>query len=127
MHVTVEEIRRQEEAEDLPLRSLYEWQKALDVPIAELLVEPNDSLSQSLMQRAQLVRLIKTASALLEKADSKATRTMAQSLVDQLIEVMPELQGILAWHAVGKRRTMDELGIAASRRLSDDVFCNCRD
>ncbi len=125
--MTVEEIRRQEEAEDLPLSTLYEWQKALNVPIAELLLEPNDSLSQRLVQRAQLVRLCKTASALLEKADSKATRTMAQALVDQLIEVMPELQGILSWHAVGKRRTLDDLGIAASRRLSDDVFYKCWD
>ena len=97
------------------------------MPIAELLLEPNDSLSQRLVQRAQLVRLCKTASALLEKADSKATRTMAQALVDQLIEVMPELQGILSWHAVGKRRTLDDLGVAASRRLSDDVFYKCWD
>jgi len=36
------------------------------------------------MQRAQLVRLMKTALALLEQADSKATRAMAQALIDQL-------------------------------------------
>ena len=83
---------------------LYEWQKALDVPIAELLVESEDSLSQPLVQRAQLVRLMKTALAILEQADNEATRRMAQTLVDQLVEVMPELQGISAWHAVGKRR-----------------------
>ena len=38
MHVETTDIRRQEEAHDLPLRVLYAWQKALDVPLAELLV-----------------------------------------------------------------------------------------
>ena len=52
---------------------------------------------------------------------------MAQTLVDQLVEVMPELQGISAWHAVGKRRRLDELGIAAMRTLSDDVFIDLLD
>jgi transcriptional regulator with XRE-family HTH domain len=117
MSVDVEEIRRQEETDDLPLSALYEWQKALDMPVAELLVELEDSLSPPLLQRAQLLRLMKTALALLEQADSKATRAMAQALIDQLIEVMPELQGISAWHAVGRRRSSDELGVAALRVL----------
>jgi transcriptional regulator with XRE-family HTH domain len=128
MNLDVSEIRRQEdESSDLPLSVLYEWQKALDVPVAELLVESKDSLSEPLLQRAQLVRLMKTALALVEQADSDGTRAMAQSLVDQLIEVMPELQGISAWHAVGKRRRLDELGIAAIRTLSDDVFIDLID
>ena len=52
---------------------------------------------------------------------------MAQTLVDQLIEVMPELQGISAWNAVGKRRSLDEFGVAALRSLSADVFRDFRD
>jgi transcriptional regulator with XRE-family HTH domain len=123
MNVEVEEVRRQEEeTNDLPLSVLYEWQRALDVPIAELLVESEDSLSQPLMQRAQLVRLMKTALAILEQADNGPTRMMAQALVDQLVEVMPELDGISAWHAVGTRRRLNELGVAATRTLSEDVF-----
>lgn len=128
MNVEVSEIRRQEEeTADLPLSKLYEWQKALDVPVAELLVESDDSLSQPLMQRAQMVRLMKTALAILEQADQEAVRLMAQTLVDQLVEVMPELRGVSAWHAVGKRRRLDELGIAAERSLSDDVFVDLSD
>ena len=79
MNVEVAEIRRQEEeTNDLPLSVLYEWQKALDVPVAELLVESEDALSQPLLQRAQLVRLMKTALAILEQADNETTRRMAQ-------------------------------------------------
>jgi transcriptional regulator with XRE-family HTH domain len=115
MNVDLAEIRHQEETADLPLSVLYEWQKALDVPIAELLVEPQDSLSQPLLRRAQLVRLMKTALALVEEADNKATRAMAQKLVDQLVDVMPDLQGVRAWNIVGERRRLDDLGIAAIR------------
>jgi transcriptional regulator with XRE-family HTH domain len=123
MNVSVLEIRQQEEeTTDPPLSVIYEWQKALGVPIAELLVESDDSLSQSLVRRAQLVRVMKTALALLEKARSNAMRAMAQNLVDQLIEIMPELQGIGAWKAVGKRRTVDDLGVTALRTISADVF-----
>jgi transcriptional regulator with XRE-family HTH domain len=123
MNVDVVVVRQQEEeTTDLPLSVLYEWHRALEVPIAELLVESEDSISQPLLQRAQLVRLMKTAVAIQEQADNDATREMTQRLIDQLVEVMPELQGISAWHAVGKRRRLDELGIAATRTLSDDVF-----
>jgi transcriptional regulator with XRE-family HTH domain len=123
MKIGVAEIRRQEaETNDLPLSVLYQWQKVLGVPVAELLVEPEDSLSQPLVERAQLVRLMKTALAVLETADGDATRGMAQELVDQLIEVMPELQGVTAWNSVGERRRRDELGVAAIRTMPDDVF-----
>lgn len=123
MSVEVSEIRRQEEeACDLPLSELYRWQQALGVPISELLVESQDTLSQPLLQRAQLVRLMKTTLALLEQADQEAIRLMAQTLVEQLVEIMPELRGVTAWHAVGQRRRLDELGIAATRTLSADVF-----
>jgi hypothetical protein len=90
-------------------------------------VETEDTLSQPLLRRAQLVRLMKTALALLEQADSDTTRRMCQLLVDELIQVMPDLQGISAWQAVGKRRRTDELGIAALRTLSEDVFTDFMD
>jgi hypothetical protein len=60
---------------------------------------------------------MKTALSLLREANSKATRVMAQALVDQLIEVMPELQGVSAWNIVGTRRSLDELGVTALRQL----------
>ena len=128
MNVDVAEIRRQEEeTSDLPLSVLYEWRKVLDVPIAELLSETEDSLSRPLLQRAQLVRLMKTALALVEQADNETTRRMSQLLVDELVKVMPDLKGISAWHAVGKRRRLNELGIAALRTLSEDVFTDLVD
>lgn len=104
------------------LSTLYDWQQVLEVPVSELLTESTDTLSLPLLQRAQLVRLMKTALAILEQADQDGVRLMAETLVDQLADIMPELRGVSAWHAVGRRRRTDELGAAANRALSDDVF-----
>ena len=43
-------------------------------------------------------------------------------LIDQILEIMPELQDVTPWHTVGQRRTLDELGRAARSPISDDVF-----
>lgn len=113
---------QEQETADLHLSDLYQWQQALDVPVADLLVEQSAPLSRPVMERAKMVRLMKTASAILEQSTSTATRRMAQTLVDQLVELMPELSEVSAWHTVGQRRSLDEFGRAYDRRISDDVF-----
>jgi hypothetical protein len=121
--VTVEEVRRQEcETTDLPLSVLYKWATLLDQPVTELLRETGYSLSLPLFNRAHMGRVMKTAMSILERAVDPRTKRMAQTMVDQLIEIMPELRGEEAWQIVGKRRRRDELGVAAERRLSDEVF-----
>ena len=110
------------ETSDMLLSHLYEWQEALEVPLSELLIEPGDPLSPPVLERAGLVRIMKTVQTILEETQETPIRRMAQTLVDQLLEIMPELEGLGAWHAVGRRRRRDELGVAAQRRLSDDVF-----
>ncbi len=116
-------MRQQErETADLPLSVLYAWQKALDVPVAELLVEAGDSLVSPVLERSQLVRLMKTVLAVREQARQESIRRMAQTMCDQLVEIMPELANVGPWHAVGKRRRLSELGVAAQRRLAEAVF-----
>jgi len=128
LNVDVSEIRLQErETADMSLSRLYEWRKVLDVPIAELLVECDDPLSTPVLKRAQLVRVMKTALAIIEEARQPSIRRMAQTMIDQLTEVMPELKGVGPWHTVGKRRRRDDYGVAAERRLSDDVFMDRTD
>ena len=73
------EVRRQEcEQTDLPLSLLYEWQKVLEVPLDELLVETDDRLSAPILERAQLLKLMKTAAAIREKADSPSLRRLEE-------------------------------------------------
>src|SRR3990170_2104581 len=54
---TVSEVRDQEEEQaDLLVSELYRWQAALEVPIEELLSEPEDSLSPRVLARARLLK-----------------------------------------------------------------------
>ena len=126
--ITMQDVRRQEcETTDLPFSVLHKWGKVLGLPVAELVEEANDSLSTRLFNRAGLVRVMKTAMAILERTGDPQTERLAQTMVDQLMEIMPELRGVSAWHAVGKRRRLDEVGTAAERSLSDEVFLDLMD
>lgn len=123
LNIDVEQVREQEQAGcDLRLSALYAWQKALEVPVAELLVETDGSFASPVLERSRLVRLMKTVLAIREHSKQESIRRMAETMIGQLIETMPELAEVGPWHAVGRRRRLSELGVAAQRRLSDDVF-----
>jgi transcriptional regulator with XRE-family HTH domain len=123
LRIDVRRLRAQEdESADLMLSTLYQWQKVLDVPISELLVETNDPLSPVILQRARMVKIMKTVAAILERSESKSIRRLAEMLTEQLTELMPELKDISPWHSVGQRRTAHELGRIVERRLPDDFF-----
>jgi len=120
---TIADVKFQELATtDLPLSVLYKWQEVLGVPISELLVEPGDCLSAPTLRRAQLVRLMKTAVTILERAKQVSIQRMAKVLVSQLIDIMPELRDISPWHLVGKRRARNEYGRAVERCMPDSMF-----
>ena len=128
LNIDVEQVRQQEhETVDIPLSALYAWQKALEVPLAELLFESGDSLASPVLERSQLVRLMKTVLAIREETKQESIRRMAQAMADQLIEIMPELANVGPWNVVGERRGLNELGVAALRRMSDNVFISHRD
>jgi transcriptional regulator with XRE-family HTH domain len=118
---TVSDVRAQEdERADLLVSELYRWQAALEVPLEELLNEPVDSLSPRVMMRAQLLKVMKTAMALQRQARSEAERRLGRLLVDQLLEIMPELKEVSGWPAVGHRRRADEMGRIGENPIPDD-------
>jgi transcriptional regulator with XRE-family HTH domain len=126
--ITVEDVGRQEcKTTDLPLSMLHKWAKVLGLPVAELVEEPGCALSLPLFKRARLIRVMKTAMSILERPVDQQTKRLAQTLVDQLTDIMPELREVGAWNTVGKRRTRDELGIAAERGFSDKFFADPED
>ena len=83
------------------LRHFVIW---LDVPIEELLNDPHDTLSPRVLMRARMLRVMKTAQAMLVQSRHESERRMARLLIGQLIEIMPELEQVAAWPAVGHRR-----------------------
>jgi hypothetical protein len=93
-----------EESEDLLLSQVYAWQKALRVPIGELLAEPEEGLAPPVLKRARMVRLMKTASAIFHWSRQKSIRRLAQMLMEQLVELMPELAEVGPWPMRGRRR-----------------------
>jgi transcriptional regulator with XRE-family HTH domain len=123
LRIEVEQVRQQEnESSDLSLSTLYAWQSILDVPIAELLVEPDDGLPASILLRSQMVRLMKSVQTISANSKQESIRRMAETMVGQLVEIMPELADVGPWNINGAPRRPSDLGASAHRRLSDDLF-----
>jgi transcriptional regulator with XRE-family HTH domain len=116
-------VRRQEQPDcDLRLSDLHRWQQVLEVPVAELLVEGEGALSGPVLQRSRMVKLMKTAAAIRERThDGEACRLVGM-LVEQILEIMPELADVSPWPTTGQRRTLDDVGRAARSVVSEDVF-----
>ena len=116
-------VRRQEQPEcDLRLSDVMLWQEVLEVPIAELLVEADGQLSGPVLERSRMVKLMKTAAALRERTRGTPTGRIVDMLVDQILEIMPELTDVTPWNTVGQRRTLGEVGRTALCAVPEDVF-----
>ena len=123
LNMSLPVVRRQEEVDcDLRLSDLQRWQQVLDVPIAELLVEGDDQFSGPVLERSRMVKLMKTAAAIRERTAGSPAQRLVDMLVDQILEIMPELADVTPWHTVGQRRTRDDLGRTARATVPDDVF-----
>jgi hypothetical protein len=94
----------------LTLTDLYRWQEALEVPVENLLVDHDESLSTPIQTRAAMVKVMKTVVALSEVASSPRAARLATMLREQLIELMPELAEIGGWPNYGSRRPPDQQG-----------------
>jgi hypothetical protein len=117
----VSEVRAQEEEHvDITISELYRWQAALEVPLEELLSDPQDALSGRVQTRARLLRVMKTAMAIRRQARSEEERRLARQLVEQLVEIMPELKEVSGWPVTGHRRSSEDLGRIAENPISDD-------
>jgi len=116
-------VRRQEQSDcDLRISDLLQWQEVLEVPVAELLVEGEGQLSGPVLQRSRMVKLMKTAAAIRERSQDTTTARMVSMLIEQILELMPELADVTPWHTIGQRRTLDDVGRTARNTVSDDVF-----
>jgi transcriptional regulator with XRE-family HTH domain len=117
--ISIDEVAQKEQpSSDILLSELHRWQKVLRVPIAELLNEPDGEYSPPVQLRARLILAMKTVRSIQESAREESLQWLAELLVNQLVEVMPELKGIAAWPADAPSRGKRELGQAFLRGLS---------
>ena len=118
-----EQVRRLEDpTHDMLVSELYEWQRVLEVPIVDLLVDASAPLSEPVLARARLLKVMKTVRAIKESTNCVSIERMATMLEQQLLEIMPELQDVAAWHSVGQRRSHDEMGRTAERVIPESFF-----
>lgn len=98
MKCPVSKVRAQESGQcDVSISDLYGWQRALKIPMGELLAGPMPGLDEMIRQRAGLVRAAKTAHFLVKKCRSVDERRQAEKIVNELCALMPELGEISAW------------------------------
>ncbi len=122
LKIDVHEAREQEnETSDLPLSTLYAWCELLDVPISDLLVESNE-LSAPVLARARLLKLMKTASAIRDEVGERGGKQLANMLIAQLLEIMPELKDVSPWHLARRRRRIRQYGRVVERVIPDSFF-----
>lgn len=123
LNKSADQVRRLEEpTSDMLVSELYQWQEVLDVPLVDLLVDCDAPLSEPVLTRARLLKIMKTVRAIKETTKCVSIERMALMLEQQLIELMPELKEVSAWHSVGQRRSHDELGRTAERIVPDSLF-----
>ena len=119
--VSLREVEEQEDPSfDILLSDLYRWQKAMEVPITELLCEPRCDLSPPVQLRARLLLVMKTVRSIQQRAQSAPMKRLVETLIAQIVEVMPDLKDTAPWPVVGRRRHKRDLGQAFFRRLSLD-------
>ncbi len=119
----VKTLREQEKPNyNLSLRQLLAWQEALDVPIADLVESDCDPLSRPVKERAQLVRIMKTAAAIRELKSATRVRRLSEMLCEQLEQLMPELRDIGAWPQFGSRRGTDILSRILEQPISTELL-----
>ena len=120
--IDVRTLRKQEKpTANLTLTELANWSKALDVPVVNLIEEPESTLENPVKKRAAMVRIMRSAMSLQEEASSEKMCALTATLVSQLVELMPELDGLAAWPQYGQRRGPDEVGRVAERPMRVDL------
>ncbi|MCL6503181.1 MAG: hypothetical protein K6T86_10880 [Pirellulales bacterium] len=109
--ISIRVVRQEEQpSTDLPLTALYRWQAALSVPLAELLPDCVAPPVDPVTQRAALVKAMKTAVTIRERARSRRVQRLINSVIDQLVAVMPELAEVGPWQEPGQRPKPKEHG-----------------
>lgn len=110
--IDVKELRRQEDpSTDLKMSELLVWQKALEIPLVDLLEDDSQTLSRPVKERAKMVRIMKTVVTLVEVCQSNTRLSRLTTMLrDQLLDLMPELAEIGGWPQCGSRRGADVMG-----------------
>ncbi len=113
--VSEEEVLRQlDPKSNLTLNQLFDWSEVLEVPLPELL--PFDSsTADPIRNRALLLRIMKTARQVQSLSVHTTVQYAAETLILQLLELVPDFAMIEAWPSVGQSRVAKVDGLSTRR------------
>jgi len=89
--LSVEEVRLQEQAANPSVGTLNQWATALNVPVTELVVEPDEWQDSTHLAKAKAERMLRVAATLRDHSRRRSIQRLAQTFVDQLTEILPAL------------------------------------
>lgn len=115
---TVEKVRLQEEAADLSISTLNAWAAALDVPVTQLVVEPEEWLQETNLAKPQAERLLRLAVELRDRSRRRSIQRLAQTFVDQLTEIDPALNSGGNGNGNGRRHQPPVFELTRFRRAN---------
>ena len=123
MGVSVAIVELQErETCDIPLSTLHRWHRALGVPLAELLREQPTGLSPLKVNGGQMVRLMQTALTIFDEARHARDKRLAQALVGQLLDIVPELRKVKRWKRSRRPHASLKHSGSTDMALPENVF-----
>ncbi|MDO5552209.1 MAG: helix-turn-helix domain-containing protein [Planctomycetia bacterium] len=105
---------------DLTIAQLNAWREVLDVPLAEIL-EHWGIENDPIRNRALLLKTMKTARQIQKTAQEIRIKRMANTLVDQLITLMPELEFVAPWPDIGQSHEDRGFGQALYRSFGTEM------
>ena len=107
---------------DIRISQLRQWSLVLELPIDELIHEPEEALSRVSALRANMVFLMKSVVSMIESIErgSHGPKEIVLQLYDQLVAIMPELKDTSSWRVFGQRRGLDDFGAAAKYEYPEE-------
>ena len=124
--ITVPELRALEASADVPISTLCHWACVLDVPVTELVVEPDETSTPTRLPRLQAARLMKVAAKLRDRSHRRSIQRLAQTFVEQLSEILPDLEQIAQKNHRHSPRANRQARPSLPCRLTEQIFLRSR-
>jgi len=117
------ELRRQEKSNAISLDDLVKWQKALGVPLSELLNESPERMDELIRLRAGLIQLMRSTKSLLTTETTSQQEAVLKNMVNELEGLMPELSEVSSWPQNGSRRQPRDVSRLETQVVAMSMWC----
>lgn len=121
--LSLAEVARQEESDNISLSDLQKWKDALGVPIAELLTDSPERTDELIRLRAGMIQVMRSLASLDSSDVSDSQKAIIQNMRHELEGLMPELSSVKSWPQFGGRRQRREPARIESQIIATSIWC----